>query len=216
MTDPSPPDDVLAFYGSRIEADRLARGEGALEFARTRELLLRSLPPAGRVADVGGGTAAMRNGSSPRAIRSTSSAPRRPGCLPERSGGNRRRRVTAEKRRAPFPDAYFHLPDELEDELSSAGLDVEGVFAVEGLAVIAPGSTPRGRTKPSANGCSGCRALPRRIRAAVPSLRTFSASPGTRRNARAARTPPTRARGPARPSTGTSPGATDAPRSGSS
>ena len=53
----------------------------------------------------------------------------------ETAGG---RRVPPDERRAPFPDAYFHLPDELEDELADAGLDVDGVFAVEGLAVVAP------------------------------------------------------------------------------
>ncbi len=42
------------------------------------------------------------------------------------------RRVAAERRRAPFPDAYFHLPRELGDELATAGLGVEGVYGVEG------------------------------------------------------------------------------------
>jgi hypothetical protein len=42
------------------------------------------------------------------------------------------RRVPAERRTGPFPDAYFHLPGELEEELRAAGLGVEGVYGVEG------------------------------------------------------------------------------------
>jgi SAM-dependent methyltransferase len=227
--EPSPPDDVLAFYGSRIEADRLARGEGALEFARTREILSRFLPAFGRIADIGGGTgryaewlaelgyevdlvepvplhvelARERAGKPPRFRVHSADARRlpfddesfdaalvlgplyhlgesadrakalaeaaricRPGAVIAAAAISRYaplldslrrglivdpdvfrniqaetaegRRVAPEDRRAPFPDAYFHLPEELEDELGDAGLDVQGVLAVEGLAVIAP------------------------------------------------------------------------------
>src|SRR5262249_2900536 len=49
-------DDVAAYYALGLERDRLANGTGALEFARTRELLERYLPPPPAVvADVGGG-----------------------------------------------------------------------------------------------------------------------------------------------------------------
>jgi len=50
-------DEALrAYYGSGIELGRLERGYWRLEFARTKELLLRYLPPApARVLDVGGG-----------------------------------------------------------------------------------------------------------------------------------------------------------------
>ena len=41
------------------------------------------------------------------------------------------------ERQAPFPDAYFHLPDELETELEEGGLVLEGVFPVEGPAFVA-------------------------------------------------------------------------------
>lgn len=49
------------------------------------------------------------------------------------------RRVGADRRRSPFPDAYFHLPGELEAELRAAGLRVEGVFGVEGPGWLLPG-----------------------------------------------------------------------------
>src|SRR5688500_2149935 len=48
------PDD--AHYGAAGEADRLSRGAGALEFARSWELLARFLlPPPAVVFDIGGG-----------------------------------------------------------------------------------------------------------------------------------------------------------------
>jgi len=47
---------IRAYYESGIELGRLERGYWRLEFARTKELLLRYLPPApARVLDVGGG-----------------------------------------------------------------------------------------------------------------------------------------------------------------
>ena len=46
--------DVLEYYGANIEAERLARGAGALEFARTKEILGRFLEPRSEIADVGG------------------------------------------------------------------------------------------------------------------------------------------------------------------
>jgi len=42
------------------------------------------------------------------------------------------RRVARERRTSPFPDAYFHFPDELEAELSEAGLRVERLLGVQG------------------------------------------------------------------------------------
>jgi ubiquinone/menaquinone biosynthesis C-methylase UbiE len=55
-TDTSMPGEILDFYGGGKEADRLARGIGPLELARTQELLQRFLPPAPAViCDVGGG-----------------------------------------------------------------------------------------------------------------------------------------------------------------
>lgn len=42
------------------------------------------------------------------------------------------RRVPRERRRSPFPDAYFHRPDELEAEVHEAGLVAEGVYGIEG------------------------------------------------------------------------------------
>jgi ubiquinone/menaquinone biosynthesis C-methylase UbiE len=48
--------DIARFYSRGLEAGRLARGPGALEYARTRALLERYLPPPPAVvADVGGG-----------------------------------------------------------------------------------------------------------------------------------------------------------------
>ena len=50
------PVEVGAFYDLGQERDRLAAGQGLLEFARTQRLLQRFLPPAPAVvADVGGG-----------------------------------------------------------------------------------------------------------------------------------------------------------------
>jgi ubiquinone/menaquinone biosynthesis C-methylase UbiE len=52
----NPVDDMTAFYARGLERDRLARGDGALEFARTTVLLDRYLPgPGSDVIDVGGG-----------------------------------------------------------------------------------------------------------------------------------------------------------------
>lgn len=49
-------EDMAGFYARDLERDRLARGDGALEFARTTTLLERYLPgPASDVIDVGGG-----------------------------------------------------------------------------------------------------------------------------------------------------------------
>lgn len=48
------------------------------------------------------------------------------------------RRVPVERRRSPFPDAYFHLPRELAGEATAAGLRVEGVFGVEGPGWLLP------------------------------------------------------------------------------
>jgi len=42
------------------------------------------------------------------------------------------RRVPPELRRGPLPDAHFHLPDELVDEVEAAGLELVGVFGIEG------------------------------------------------------------------------------------
>jgi ubiquinone/menaquinone biosynthesis C-methylase UbiE len=48
--------EIAAFYARGLERDRLASGQGALEFTRTQTLLERYLPaPPAVVADVGGG-----------------------------------------------------------------------------------------------------------------------------------------------------------------
>ncbi len=52
----SPREEIIDHYASGYEADRLKRGSGQLERERTRELLMRFLPPApAAVLDVGGG-----------------------------------------------------------------------------------------------------------------------------------------------------------------
>src|SRR5688500_2321651 len=49
-------DEVAAFYARGLERERLDRGPGALELARTQALLERYLPaPPSVVADIGGG-----------------------------------------------------------------------------------------------------------------------------------------------------------------
>jgi ubiquinone/menaquinone biosynthesis C-methylase UbiE len=48
--------DIAAFYARGLERDRLASGDGALEFLRTQALLERYLPaPPSEIIDVGGG-----------------------------------------------------------------------------------------------------------------------------------------------------------------
>jgi SAM-dependent methyltransferase len=50
-------DEILEYYAAGVEEQRLQRGIGRLELARTQELLLRLLPPPPAVVyDVGGGT----------------------------------------------------------------------------------------------------------------------------------------------------------------
>ena len=52
----NPVGDLAGYYARGLERDRLAGGDGALEFARTTMLLDRYLPgPASDVIDVGGG-----------------------------------------------------------------------------------------------------------------------------------------------------------------
>src|SRR6476469_1185237 len=47
---------MRAYYEQGKERDRLAEAKGAVEYERTREILLRRLPPAPAVvADIGGG-----------------------------------------------------------------------------------------------------------------------------------------------------------------
>ncbi len=56
MTNTQLPDEVTAHYADGYEAERLARGAGQIELARTQELLRRYLPPPLVVVlDVGGG-----------------------------------------------------------------------------------------------------------------------------------------------------------------
>ena len=54
-----PAPEIIAYYERFAEETRLASGAGRLEFERTREILLRVLPPApARIIDVGGATGA--------------------------------------------------------------------------------------------------------------------------------------------------------------
>ena len=56
MNEPRHDEEIAAFYARGLERDRLDRGDGALELARTQALLERFLPaPAAAIADVGGG-----------------------------------------------------------------------------------------------------------------------------------------------------------------
>ncbi len=231
MVDPGTPtvDDVVSYYETGVEAERLARGEGALELARTKELLARYLEPRSAIADVGGGTGIYADwlaGSGHRVelvepvrahvkgARALAGEPPRFGVqlgdardLPFadgsfdavlllgplyhlgerehrlsaireaarvcRSGGllfaavicryaglfrtlrdgtfespsvfaNVRdevcdgRRVPEARRTSAFPDAYFHLPEELRDGLTDGGLTVEAVLGIEGPGVLVP------------------------------------------------------------------------------
>jgi hypothetical protein len=42
--------------------------------------------------------------------------------------------VPGSRRRGRFPDAYFHLPAELPEEVSEAGLQPDAVYGIEGPA----------------------------------------------------------------------------------
>jgi len=49
--------DIIRFYSEQPDEERLSRGWGMLEFARSKEIVLRHLPTGARtVLDVGGGT----------------------------------------------------------------------------------------------------------------------------------------------------------------
>jgi SAM-dependent methyltransferase len=41
-------------------------------------------------------------------------------------------RVAGARRTSPFPDAYFHEPDELAAEIAEAGFELSGVFGIQG------------------------------------------------------------------------------------
>ncbi len=47
------------------------------------------------------------------------------------------RRVPPDRRMGAFPDAYFHLPEELSGELQEAGFDPVDVYGVQGLGWLA-------------------------------------------------------------------------------
>jgi SAM-dependent methyltransferase len=217
------PDDVVHFYSSDVESDRLERGLGALEFERTKELIERFVEPHSAIADIGGAAghyaewlveeghrvelvdpvprhvklAGERAGDPPRygvhladaralpfaddsfdavlllgplyhlgeredrlrAVREATRVCRPRGVvfaaaisrlvplletvrsgriLDEQVLANVQdetltgRRVAEDRRTTAFPDAYFHLPDELTGELAEGGLDVHGLYGVEG------------------------------------------------------------------------------------
>jgi SAM-dependent methyltransferase len=221
------PRDVVQFYSSDVEVDRLEHGLGVLEFERTKELISRFVVSGSAVADVGGAAghyaewlvenghrvelvepvprhvelARERAGEPPRfgvhladarvlpfeneafdavlllgplyhlgdlhdrlqAVREAARVCRRGGVvlaaaisrsaflldcvrlgsiLDDRVFANVQdelrtgRRVSKERRTAPFPDAYFHLPHELEGELAAGGLSVRAVYGIEGPGAL--------------------------------------------------------------------------------
>lgn len=223
------PRDVVRFYSSDVEVDRLEHGIGAVEFERTKELIARFLPLGSAVADVGGAAghyaewlveeehrvelvdpvprhlelARGRAGEPPRfgvhladaralpfedeafdavlllgplyhlgelhdraqAVREAARVCRPGGVvlaaaisrsaflldcvrlgsiLDDRVFANVRdelrtgRRVPEDRRTAAFPDAYFHLPHELECELTADGLIVQGIYGIEGPGALFP------------------------------------------------------------------------------
>lgn len=221
-------DDVLVYYGQNKEDERLLAGVGALEFERTKRLLLRVLPERARVVDVGGGTGRYAEWLAERGheVELVDSTPLHVELARERSRGRfgvhqadaRRlpfddgsfdvalllgplyhleerdarvaslceaarvvrsggivaaaaisrlapalgsarsgtildpavlanvvdetregRRVPPERRTGLFPRAWFHEPDELRDEMTAAGLEVETLVGVEGPAWLIDG-----------------------------------------------------------------------------
>jgi SAM-dependent methyltransferase len=220
-------DEVVSYYETGVEAERLAHTEGVLEFARTKELILRYLQPQSTVADVGGGVGIYADWLTHEGhrvelvepvrehvdrARQLAGVPASFGVhlgdarhlplkdesfdaamllgplyhLGERddrrkvieealrvckSGGvifaaaicryaglfkmirtgallresvlenvldevRSGRRVPASRRNSPFPDAYFHLPEELRAELEEGGVVVDGVFGIEGPGML--------------------------------------------------------------------------------
>jgi SAM-dependent methyltransferase len=104
------PDDVSSYYGSGVEADRLAGGAGALEFERTKELVSRFLGPESVVADIGGATGRyaewlVENGHR---VELVEPLPVHVELARERAGDPPRFRVhQGEARHLPFPDESF-------------------------------------------------------------------------------------------------------------
>lgn len=240
--------DVASYYATNVEADRLSGGAGALEFARTTEIVARYLPQKAAVVDIGGGTgrysewlaenshrvelvepvllhvrlARERAGDPPRfgvhlgearalpfadesfdavlllgPLYHLGEAQHRAQALREaarvcRGGGLvfaaaisrfaplldsvRRgtisdaavfanvqaeaasgRRVVPDRRQSPFPDAYFHLPAELEAELRAARLASKGSSVSKGRAGCSPRSKWCGKSRECATGSWGRR-----------------------------------------------------------
>ncbi|HEY6961200.1 MAG TPA: class I SAM-dependent methyltransferase [Gaiellaceae bacterium] len=98
------PDDVLAYYADFDEDGRL--GTFRLELERTKELLLRHLPPGGRVADVGGGTGRYAEWlvSLGYEVELVDPAPNHLARARARGGFGVHR---ADARKLPFPDRSF-------------------------------------------------------------------------------------------------------------
>jgi SAM-dependent methyltransferase len=110
MSDPGPPDDVLAYYATEVETDRLSRGQGALEFARTKEIVSRFLPERAAIADVGGAVGAYAEWLTEQGhdVDLVDPAPLHVDLARERAGHPPRFRVqAADARSLPFDDESF-------------------------------------------------------------------------------------------------------------
>jgi len=104
---PQPPPEVAAYYAAFAEEARLASGPSQLEFERTREILIRMLPP-------------------PPATRSAFRPDPRPRSR-DRAASQRHRPIEY------FTTAYFHRPEELRAEFESVGFSDVQVLGVEGI-----------------------------------------------------------------------------------
>src|SRR5687767_894472 len=103
-------DDVLAYYGADVEADRLTVGVGALEFERTKELIGRFLGASSVIADVGGaaGHYAEWLAEQGLTVELVEPVPRHVEAAQERAGDPARFGVRlADARALPFPGESF-------------------------------------------------------------------------------------------------------------
>ncbi len=102
--------EITAYYDRGEEEDRLVRGDGLLEYARTQILLARFLPPPpARVLDVGGGPGRYASWLSSEAYEVTliDPVPLHVAQAQARAGDHPFRALLGDARALEFPDATF-------------------------------------------------------------------------------------------------------------
>jgi len=146
--------EVLQFYASGAESQRLQRGVAQLEAVRTKQLLATSLPSApATVLDIGGGTGAYAFWLAARgyAVHLVDPVPQllaaahaagvtylqplasvQVGAATLKTGDNRNQTGLS----GGFMTAYYHRTEELAHELATAGLACVTMHGVEGPACL--------------------------------------------------------------------------------